>query len=100
MNTYESCSRQACYQKKLIQNKCPKCLTIYKDGEASKSVVCTAAIQIDDDIETVTLFTPQVKELMKNNDFTLDQQTSTVEDNILNSLLLAIQEALEKNPIR
>lgn len=71
VNLYSSCKRQACFQKKLIENKCPKCLIDYSGESSAVSVMCSVAIQQHDEIETKILFTPQVIELLNNEQFSL-----------------------------
>ena len=77
---YRSCPRQPCFNKKLVnvQN------TTYNEDDEYNSAVCTVAMQQENDIKTVTLFTPQIKEVIKSNcNF---KSSEDVEDRMLKML--------------
>ena len=89
MNVYSSCTRQPCYNKKLSDNKCPKCNTQYDGKNDHKSVVCTVAVEQNEDIKEITLFSPQVKELLQQKEVKIET-IDCLEESILQNLPIKV----------
>ena len=98
INIYSSCKRSACYNKKLNNNVCPKCNTKYPDGEEEHAIICSIGIQQNNDLSMVTLFTPQVKTLMRQTDAIEQKDSSRIEKELLDALPVKI--GFTRSPVK
>lgn len=84
--TYKSCSNKRCYKKKTVNNICPSCS---KESQCDiTSVVCSVVINQDDDFKELTLFTPQVEELIQKP---ISPETKEIEESILSCIPIHIK---------
>lgn len=74
VNVYSSCQKPGCFNKKLVNDKCSKCNTIYTQEECNSSAVCNVLVNKSDSDETVelTLFDTQIKELLRGTGKQID----------------------------
>ncbi|KAH3734852.1 hypothetical protein DPMN_041302 [Dreissena polymorpha] len=95
ISVYKSCSRQPCHEKKLVQNKCPKCLTNYDDESNKLSMSCSIGLLQEENITTVTIFTPQIRQLIE--DLHLEEKNNSIlEERMLN--ILPIKVGFTRSP--
>ena len=65
VHIYDSCSTARCYNKKLNSEKtCTSCGTSYTD-DIARAVVCNVGVMIGDSVKELTLFRPQVENLIQ-----------------------------------
>ena len=95
VHEYHSCSREQCFNKKLDNNKCPKCNTEYTDNNNNKSAICTVAIQQQSEINNFTLFPTQLQQILHTEEkFTSKEQ---VEEAILNIVPAKVSGCVHSN---
>ena len=79
VHVYPSCSNAACFNRKLVDHKCPNCSTSYPDHTEPHSIVCNVAISKDDEIQELTLFKPQIQVLINDDEFPMDDKDALEE---------------------
>ncbi|CAC5393356.1 unnamed protein product [Mytilus coruscus] len=88
LETYKSCNNKRCYKKKLVNKICPTCSQANDEQNNNTSVVCSVLINKDEEFKELTLFTPQVEELLQEP---ISPEKKQIENNLLSCIPMKIK---------